>query len=51
MSTLTLHVRSKTQKMKSGALRKDKISLTTKIEDTKRLGDDEARDRAALLTA
>merc|ERR1719464_706074 len=29
---------------------KDKISLTTQLEDTKRLGDGEARDRAALLT-
>merc|ERR1712102_223833 len=33
-----------------GALQKNKISLTTQIEDTKRLGDGEARDRAALLT-
>merc|ERR1719282_173001 len=31
-------------------LQKNKISLTTQIEDTKRLGDGEARDRAALLT-
>merc|ERR1711994_770745 len=33
-----------------GALQKNKISLTTQLEDTKRLGDGEARDRAALLT-
>merc|ERR1719305_1327687 len=32
------------------ALQKNKISLTTQLEDTKRLGDGEARDRAALLT-
>merc|ERR1719333_1177387 len=32
------------------ALQKNKISLTTQLEDTKRLGDAEARDRAALLT-
>merc|ERR1712073_266757 len=31
------------------ALSKGKISLTTQLEDTKRLGDSEARDRAALL--
>merc|ERR1712223_1640982 len=31
------------------ALGKNKISLTTQLEDTKRLGDTEARDRAALL--
>merc|ERR1712020_220696 len=31
------------------ALGKAKISLTTQLEDTKRLGDSEARDRAALL--
>merc|ERR1712088_363570 len=31
------------------ALGKSKISLTTQLEDTKRLGDSEARDRAALL--
>merc|ERR1711971_1217924 len=31
------------------ALGKCKISLTTQLEDTKRLGDNEARDRAALL--
>merc|ERR1719464_907745 len=31
-----------------GALQKNKISLTTQLEDTKRLGDGEARDRAAL---
>merc|ERR1711988_1162295 len=31
------------------ALGKNKISLTTQLEDTKRLGDSEARDRAALL--
>merc|ERR1712061_361442 len=31
------------------ALGKGKISLTTQLEDTKRLGDSEARDRAALL--
>merc|ERR1712223_1472904 len=33
-----------------GALQKNKISLTTQLQDTKRLGDGEARDRAALLT-
>merc|ERR1712227_428555 len=32
------------------ALGKAKSSLTTQLEDTKRLGDSEARDRAALLT-
>merc|ERR1719150_1685976 len=32
------------------ALSKNKISLTTQLEDTKRLGDAEARDRASLLT-
>ena len=31
------------------ALGKNKISLNTQLEDTKRLGDTEARDRAALL--
>merc|ERR1719266_9888 len=31
------------------ALGKGKISLSTQLEDTKRLGDSEARDRAALL--
>merc|ERR1712179_497566 len=31
-------------------LNKNKISLTTQLEDTKRLGDAEARDRASLLT-
>ena len=31
------------------ALGKSKISLTTQFEDTKKLGDTEARDRAALL--
>jgi myosin heavy chain 6/7 len=31
------------------ALGKSKISLTTQLEDTKRLGDSEARDRAALI--
>merc|ERR1719337_8907 len=31
------------------ALGKSKISLTTQLEDTKRLGDSESRDRAALL--
>merc|ERR1712213_113234 len=31
-------------------LQKNKIYLTTQLEDTKRLGDGEARDRAALLT-
>merc|ERR1712149_151296 len=31
------------------ALGKNKISLTTQLEDTKRLGDSEARDRASLL--
>merc|ERR1719211_55981 len=30
------------------ALQKNKISLTTQLEDTKRLGDAEARDRASL---
>merc|ERR1711971_713574 len=30
-------------------LGKSKISLTTQLEDTKRLGDSEARDRAALI--
>ena len=33
-----------------GTFQKNKISLTTQLEDTKRLGDGEARDRAALLT-
>merc|ERR1712212_769585 len=32
------------------ALGKNKISLTTQLEDTKRMGDDEARDRASLLS-
>merc|ERR1712109_412064 len=32
------------------ALNKSKISLTTQLEDTKRLGDAESRDRSALLT-
>merc|ERR1719232_1788039 len=32
------------------ALQKNKISLSTQLEDTKRLGDAEARDRASLLT-
>ena len=32
------------------SLGKNKISLTTQLEDTKRLGDSEARDRAALLS-
>merc|ERR1711935_538367 len=32
------------------ALSKNKISLSTQLEDTKRLGDSEARDRAALLS-
>ena len=32
------------------ALGKNKISLTTQLEDTKRLGDSEARDRASLLS-
>ena len=32
------------------ALGKTKISLSTQLEDTKRLGDSEARDRAALLS-
>merc|ERR1712165_52810 len=32
------------------ALSKNKISLTTQLEDTKRLGDAEARDRASLLS-
>merc|ERR1711981_561234 len=31
------------------SLGKNKISLTTQLEDTKRLGDSESRDRAALL--
>merc|ERR1719481_1766819 len=32
-----------------GQLGKNKISLTTQLEDTKRLADGEARDRASLL--
>jgi len=32
------------------ALQKNKISLSTQLDDTKRLGDGEARDRATLLT-
>merc|ERR1711937_1084049 len=32
------------------ALQKNKISLTTQLEDTKKLGDGEARDRASILT-
>merc|ERR1712117_981436 len=32
------------------ALSKQKISITTQLEDTKRLGDAEARDRASLLS-
>ena len=32
------------------ALNKNKISLSTQLEDTKRLGDGEARDRASLLS-
>jgi len=32
------------------ALNKNKISLTTQLEDTKRMADSEARDRSALLT-
>jgi hypothetical protein len=32
------------------SLGKAKISLTTQLEDTKRLGDAEARDRASLLS-
>merc|ERR1711902_70309 len=32
------------------SLGKSKISLTTQLEDTKRLGDSEARDRASLLS-
>ena len=32
------------------SLGKSKISLTTQLEDTRRLGDAEARDRAALLS-
>ena len=32
------------------ALQKNRISLSTQLEDTKRLGDGEARDRATLLT-
>merc|ERR1712024_168436 len=32
------------------ALGKNKISLATQLEDTKRLGDGEARDRASLLS-
>ena len=32
------------------ALGKTKISLATQLEDTKRLGDSEARDRAAILS-
>merc|ERR1719508_680354 len=33
-----------------GALGKNKISLSTQLEDTKRLADAESRDRASLLT-
>merc|ERR1739848_90332 len=33
-----------------GALGKNKISLSTQLEDTKKLADAEARDRASLLT-
>merc|ERR1719300_2185168 len=33
-----------------GQLGKNKISLTTQLEDTKKLADAEARDRATLLT-
>merc|ERR1719295_1118930 len=32
------------------ALGKNKISLTTQLEDTKRMGDAEARDKASLLS-
>merc|ERR1712001_735698 len=32
------------------ALGKNKISITTQLEDTKKLGDAEARDRASLLS-
>ena len=32
------------------SLNKNKISLTTQLEDTKRMGDAEARDRASLLS-
>merc|ERR1712020_699227 len=32
------------------SLSKQKISLTTQLEDTKKLGDAEARDRASLLS-
>merc|ERR1712136_565978 len=32
------------------SLSKQKISLTTQLEDTKRLGDAEARDRASMLS-
>merc|ERR1711874_549035 len=32
------------------ALGKNKISLTTQLDDTKKMGDSEARDRAALLS-
>merc|ERR1711931_179575 len=32
------------------ALGKNKISITTQLEDTKRMGDAEARDRASLLS-
>merc|ERR1712036_67608 len=31
-------------------LNKNKISLTTQLEDTKRLGDAEARDRSSMLS-
>merc|ERR1712127_400935 len=34
----------------TGALQKNKISLNTQLDDTKKLGDGESRDRAALLT-
>ena len=32
-----------------GALGKNKISLNTQLEDTKKLADGEARDRASIL--
>merc|ERR1719419_2133424 len=32
------------------ALNKNKISLTTQLDDTKRMADSEARDRSAMLT-
>merc|ERR1712079_450420 len=50
LSPLTLHRQIEETENAIAALQKNKISLTTQLEDTKRLGDGEARDRAALLT-